>query len=82
MAYEFIHQNMPEALPSLRTVQNIVHSHYKTLDEGQFRFDDLAQYLQQLGVPKIVSVGEDATRVIARIDYDNETDRCVGLCYR
>ena len=79
MAYEFIHQNMPEALPSLRTVQNIVHSHYKTLDEGQFRFDDLAQYLQQLGVPKIVSVGEDATRVIARIDYDNETDRCVGF---
>ena len=79
MAFEYIHQNMPEALPSLRTVQNLVHGHYKTLDEGQFRFDELAQHLKQYKSPKIVSIGEDATRVIARIDYDNETDRCVGF---
>jgi len=26
MAFEFIHQNMPEALPSLRTVQSLVHA--------------------------------------------------------
>ena len=26
LAYEFLHQNMPEALPSLRTVQTIVQS--------------------------------------------------------
>ena len=29
--------------------------------------------------PNIVSIGEDATRVIGRIDYDSETDRCVGF---
>jgi len=79
MAFELIHQNMPEALPSLRTVQSLVHAQYKTLDEGNFRFDDLVNHLQQYNVPKIVSIGEDATRVIARIDYDNETDRCVGF---
>ena len=27
----------------------------------------------------MVSIGEDATRVIARADYDSETDRCVGF---
>ena len=31
MAYEFIHQNMPEALPSLRMVQNIVHLHIDSI---------------------------------------------------
>ena len=47
------------------------------MKDSEFRFNDLAQYLQQLGV--IVSIGEDATRIIVRIDYDNETDRCVGF---
>ena len=32
LAYEFIQHNMPEALPSLRTVQNVVHKEYQTLD--------------------------------------------------
>ena len=27
----------------------------------------------------VVTVGEDATRVIARVEYDYETDRCVGF---
>ena len=29
---------------------------------------------------RAISVGEDATRVVTRIDYDCETDRCVGFC--
>ena len=28
---------------------------------------------------QLVSIGEDATRVILRIDYDNETDRLIGF---
>ena len=30
LAYEFLHQNMCQALPSLRTVQRIIHAQYKT----------------------------------------------------
>ena len=26
-----------------------------------------------------ITIGEDATRVVARVEYDSETDRCVGL---
>ena len=29
--------------------------------------------------PKVVSISEDATRVISRVDYDSETDHCVGF---
>jgi len=79
LCYEFIHQNMPHALPSLRSVQKIIHSQYKTMDEGRFRFNDLAEHINDHSAPKVVSIGEDATRVIGRVDYDSETDRCVGF---
>jgi len=68
LSYEFIHQNMHEALSSLRTVQRIIHAEYKTLDEGMLRFDDLSRYK----ATKVVSIGEDSTRVITRVDYDPE----------
>lgn len=70
---------MPEAIPSLCTVQRAIHAEYKTLDEGSFRFDDLLEYIEKYNAPKIVSVGEDATQLISRVDYDTATDRCVGF---
>ena len=70
---------MPEGLPSLRSVQNILLNEYRPIHEGNFRFQELLQHLESYGAPKLVSIGEDATRVISRIDYDNETDRLVGF---
>ena len=79
LAYDFLHQNMSQGLPSLRTVQRIIHAQYKTLHEGVFRFDELLAHITDHNAPKIVSIGEDATRVIGRVDYDSETNRCVGF---
>ena len=79
LAYELIQQNMPEALPCIRTVQSAIHSEYETIDEGVFRFNELRQHLDQYDVPLCVSIAEDATRVVGRVDYDAETDRCVGF---
>ena len=79
LSYEFIHSNMPEALPSLRTVQRYVHSEYQTLDEGSFRFDELLTHIKDHKASNAISIGKDATCVISRIDYDAETDRCVGF---
>ena len=36
IAYNFIHKNIPECLPSLRTVQRLVHSNYTFHVEGVF----------------------------------------------
>jgi len=41
LAYELIQQNMPEALPCVRTVQSAIHSEYKTMHERVLRFDEL-----------------------------------------
>jgi len=45
MAYNFIHSDMPIALPSLRTVQRALHADYRMLSEGEFRFNELANHL-------------------------------------
>ena len=79
LAYEFIHHNMREVLPCVRSIQAVIHLEYKTIHEGTFRFDELREHLDQYGAPRIVSVGEDATRVVGKIEYDSETDRCVGF---
>ena len=80
MAYDLVHRNMPIALPSLRTVQREVQNEYKTISEGYFQFDGLEKYLTQHRIShKVVSISEDATRIITRIDYDSKSDRLVGF---
>ena len=77
LTYDFIQKNLPEALPSLRTVQRIICSDYKTFPEGYFKFDELAFHIKEFKASTALSIGEDATRVISRVDYDSETDKCV-----
>jgi hypothetical protein len=79
LGYDFIQRNLSCALPSLRTVQRLVQTHYKTINEGEFRFDGIVAHLAQHSAPSIITVGEDATRVISRVEYDCETDRRVGF---
>ena len=79
LAYRFIHQNLPEALPCVSTVQKILYHQYEPIPESKFRFNALLKHLESYGASKVVSVGEDATRVISRVDYDVETNRLVGF---
>ena len=50
-----------------------------TLSWRRFRFDELEKHLNSYDAPKVVTVGEDATRLVKRVDYDSETDRLVGF---
>ena len=62
MAYSLVQQNMPTALPCLRTVQESIHAEYHPLSEGQFRFDDLVGYLKKFDAPLVIAISEDATK--------------------
>ena len=79
LAYDFLQQNLHQALPSLRTIQRVVHAHYKTINEGEFDYDGLVCHIAQYKTTKMVTIGEDATRVISRVEYDSKTNRCVGF---
>ncbi len=43
LAYD---HNMPQALPSLRTVQNIIQLEYSMIHEGVFRFNKLLEHVK------------------------------------
>lgn len=75
--YEFVQQNMSEALPSLRTVQRIVRTTCQPFDEGEFCFDELAVHFKSYNAPMVVTFGEDVTHLVKRDNYD-----WLGLCYR
>ena len=82
LSYEFIYRNLSHALPSLRTVQTIVSNEFQPIEEGAFRFDALLHHLGLYDVDsKIVSIGEDATCLISRIEYNKNTD-LLDLYYR
>ena len=49
------------------------------MNEGDFQFDDLVAHITQHKAPSIITIGEDATRIICRVEYDSETNRCVGF---
>lgn len=70
---------MPYALPSLQTVQRFVAADYCPIHEGCFRFDELLNHLNAFKCQKFVSVAEDATRVIKKVQYDPKTNKLVGF---
>jgi len=77
--YNFLHENIPNGLPCLRKVQRIISSEYKPFTEGEFLFDELLSHLNNYEATKAIVIAEDTKRVIARGQYDNETDRVVGF---
>ena len=79
LAYEFLQQNVLQAVPCTRTTQSANYAEYNSTDEGSFRFDELQAHIERYKTPRCVSISEDATRVIGRVEYDNITDRCVGF---
>lgn len=74
----FCKKKLHPALPSLRTVQRI-HAKYEDINEGEFCFDGLVAHIAQHNAVNVVSIGEDATLIICRVEYDIRTNRCVGF---
>ena len=61
--YQLLHKNMPKALP---TVQQEAAKRFSSLSEGAYN------------APRIVSISENATRVLTCIEYDSNSNK---LCY-
>jgi len=48
----------------LKTVQKMISKDYSHITEGEFRFDILVKRIAFYKAPKVVAIGEDATRVV------------------
>lgn len=78
-AYKLLHANMPEGFPSLSTVEREAKKRYTVPCEGEFLFDKLLAHLEAYSAERIVSISEDATRVVSRVEYDDSSDKIVGF---
>ena len=59
-------------------MQYTFHSSYTAI-RGDFRFDALVDHFKSHKAPFIVSISEDTTSVIKKVEYDISTNRCIGF---
>lgn len=79
LAYETMQKNIPTALPSLSSTNRYIRKMNSPIIEGILRCNELQLFLEQRQLPKIVSISEDATRIIGRVQYDRKTNQIVGF---
>lgn len=79
LAYETIHRNLEGAIPSLVSTNRYVNSFSCHIVEGILRCDELRVYLESRNLPFFVSLSEDATRVVDKVQYDSTTNQLIGF---
>lgn len=70
---------MPAAIPAISTIDRHIYRSNCHVIEGIPRFDELSLFLEERGLEKVVSISEDATRIVGRIQYDSSTNQIVGF---
>lgn len=79
LAYETFEANATHSVPSLISIDRFIGRVKSNVEEGVLRVDGLEKYLEDLNLPRIVSLSEDATRIVNRIQYDKGTNQQVGF---
>ena len=69
MTYQFVRVDLSPALPSIQTLNMLISSSGIKMNEGQFGFDQLHEYLNRIHV-RFAFGSEDYTGVIRKINYD------------
>lgn len=79
LAYNIIQKNMPCALPSLSSTNRYINSSNCHIVEGILRSNELLIYLNERQLPLAVSISEDETHIVGRIQYDVKTNQIIGF---
>lgn len=74
LAYQTLHGNLRGTLPSIQSVNRYVHKTYAYISEGILRTNELYLYLTERKLPLLVSLSEDATRIVGRPKYDRKSN--------
>ncbi len=76
--YEFIRLNIPGFLPSLTVIQRLLDSTRSRIEEGEFRYNLMADHLLSQKT-KFIFAAEDCTAVVPRIVYDVQANTFIGF---
>lgn len=79
LAYETLQRNLEAALPSLPSTNRYIREYNCHIVEGILRCEELRIYLSERKLPMTISLSEDATRVIDKVQYDPNTNQLIGF---
>lgn len=79
LAYQTLQANLVGSIPSLPSINRYIQSSHYHIIEGVLRAEELRIYLEERKLPYIVSLSEDATVIIGRVQYDPRTNQIVGF---
>lgn len=79
MAYNDIQRNLEGALPALSSTNRYIRRSNQSIVEGVLRCEELLLYLTERKLPLAVTLSEDATRIVGRVQYDSSTNLMVGF---
>lgn len=79
LAYQTLQANLVGGLPSLPSINRYIQASHFSITEGILRNEELRSYLIERDCPNFVSVSEDATRIVGRVQYNSRTNQIVGF---
>jgi hypothetical protein len=68
-------------MPSFRTVNRRIAELYPAVREGEINLKNLVYYLEKNSIEKIVSLSEDQTSIVSKVEYSNQSNSFVGYSY-
>ncbi|KAK3909546.1 DNA gyrase inhibitor YacG [Frankliniella fusca] len=78
MVYEFLSHNMIGAMPSSSATEKFLLKSSEPVNEGQFRFSELHEFLMRNNLPLKVWISEDGTRILQKFSYDLKSNQIIG----
>lgn len=81
LAYKTLKANLLFSIPSCKSIHLYIRQFHKNenVEEGVLRCQQLLKYLTDNNLPLVVSLSEDQTRIINRVQYDSNTNQLVGF---
>lgn len=79
LGYNTIQRNLEGAIPSLVSTNRYINETRFYVAEGALRCQELLQYLKERNLPLAICLGEDATRIEGRVQYNRNTNQIVGF---
>lgn len=79
LAYHTLQRNLEGGIPSLQSTNRYIRETHFRMTECVLRCNELVSYLNDRGLPLAVSLSEDATRIIGRIQYDRKSNQLLGF---
>lgn len=79
LAYETIQKNLFGALPSISTTNRYIRKSHCQVREGVLRSNELLAYLKERNLPLVVSLSEDGSRIVDRVQYDSKSNQLIGF---